>query len=244
MAPSRGTEPRPPLFAARRRFDPDDGDRWAGYVAWSGLSQLTEVVSLDTILCPVLPASLLPADWEHNVHADYQTFLFRSQAYLRARVAGEPRVNLLALLRNPSEGEVDAAALPGFRLAGFDLVDVHGDISALTNCGGFDRAFAGEAHAHRTEARGRYFETVYSPVRGPGGEVEAVAIITPTSTHKQVVLDAVGARDRRGFDSAREGRTRRGTSGCAARRTGSRIRRPTRIRRSPRRRLRRKLTFN
>jgi hypothetical protein len=143
VAPSRGTEPRPPLFAARRRFDPDDGDRWADYVAWSGLSQLTEVVSLDTILCPVLPPSLLPADWEHNVHADYQTFLFRSQAYLRARVAGEPRVNLLALLRNPSEGEVDAAALPGFRLAGFDLVDVRGDISALTNCGGFDRAFTG-----------------------------------------------------------------------------------------------------
>src|SRR5574340_827195 len=39
-----------------------------------------------------------------------------------------------------------------------------------------ERAFAGEAHTHRTEARGRHFETVYSPVREAGGEVVAVSI--------------------------------------------------------------------
>jgi hypothetical protein len=32
-------------------------------------------------------------------------------------------------------------SLPGFAFAGFDLVDVRGDISALTNCGGFDGVF-------------------------------------------------------------------------------------------------------
>jgi hypothetical protein len=31
--------------------------------------------------------------------------------------------------------------VPGFAFAGFDLVDVQGAISALTNCGGFDRHF-------------------------------------------------------------------------------------------------------
>lgn len=137
------TPPDAPLFAARRRFGPADGERWTGYLAWSGLRQLREVVSLDTMLCPPLPESLVPADWEHNVHADYRTSLFRSVDYLRSRVGGEQRVNLLALLPNPSADEIRRVSLPGFGFAGFDLVDVRGDVSALTNCGGFDRAFAG-----------------------------------------------------------------------------------------------------
>jgi len=31
----------------------------------------------------------------------------------------------------------------GFDLAGFELLDVHGDVSALTDCGGFPAVFAG-----------------------------------------------------------------------------------------------------
>jgi hypothetical protein len=61
--------------------------------------------------------------------------------YLRRRVAGEPNLNILAVLRSPSAVDLESVELPGFRLAGFDLLDVHGDVSALTNCGGFDEVF-------------------------------------------------------------------------------------------------------
>jgi hypothetical protein len=132
-----------PVFVAKRRFDPSAGERWAQYVAWSGLTQLTELVSLDEILCPTLPERLVPADWEYNVQADYLTSYFRSLDYLRQRVAREPEINLLAVLQNPSAGLVERVALPGFEFVGFDLLDVHGDVSALTNCGGFDEVFAG-----------------------------------------------------------------------------------------------------
>ncbi|HUR95683.1 MAG TPA: hypothetical protein VMY76_13955 [Gemmatimonadales bacterium] len=130
-----------PLYAARRRFGPDAGDRWARYVAWSRLPQLREVVSLDGMLCPALPESLIDADWEYNVHADYLTTYFRSLDYLRRRVGEEDGVNILGVMRNPSDAELARVSLPGFELAGFDVVDVHGDVSALTNCGGFDDVF-------------------------------------------------------------------------------------------------------
>jgi len=132
-----------PLFVAKRRFDAGAGELWTRYIAWSGLTQLIELVSLDEILCPTLPENLIPADWAYNVHADYQISYFRSLEYLRERVAGEPGLNILAVLQNPSSEDVEQLALPGFEFVGFDLLDIHGDVSALTNCGGFDEVFAG-----------------------------------------------------------------------------------------------------
>jgi hypothetical protein len=130
-----------PLFIAKRPFDPTVGTRWDRYVAWSGLHQLREVVSLDTMLCPTVPEQLTATDWEYNVHADYQVFFFRSLEYLRQRVAAEGPLNILAVLQNSTPADLAAVKLPGFDFAGFDVVDVHGDVSALTNCGGFDGVF-------------------------------------------------------------------------------------------------------
>lgn len=77
------------LFVAERCFDATAGERWNRYIAWSGLSQLSEVVSLDAVLCPTVPEELIAADWEYNVHADYKTSYFRALEYLRDRVASE-----------------------------------------------------------------------------------------------------------------------------------------------------------
>jgi hypothetical protein len=128
---------------AKRRFDHAAGERWTQYLAWSGLSQLAELVSLDEILCPTVPSQLVPEDWKYNVHADYHTSYFRSFQYLRERVAFERNLNLLGVLRNPTPQSLGAVSLPDFTLLGFDVVDVHGDISALANCSGFDDVFAG-----------------------------------------------------------------------------------------------------
>jgi PAS domain S-box-containing protein len=54
-----------------------------------------------------------------------------------------------------------------------------------------ERAFAGEAHAHRTEARGHHFETVYSPVRGEDGDVVAVSIRVADVTAREHAVAAL-----------------------------------------------------
>jgi hypothetical protein len=135
---------REPVFAARRRFGPHHGARWRDWVTWSGLTGVRELVTLDTMLCPEVPERLAAEDWEHNVHADYQIMHFRSLPYLARRVAGTPDLHLLALLSNPTAGDVARVGLPGFDFAGFEVLDVHGDVSALTNCRGFPGVFAPE----------------------------------------------------------------------------------------------------
>ena len=54
-----------------------------------------------------------------------------------------------------------------------------------------ERAFSGEAHTHRTEARGHHFETVYSPVRAAGGEVVAVSIRVADVTAREHAVAAL-----------------------------------------------------
>ena len=48
----------PVVYSAVERFDPVSGENWRKFVAWSGLTQLWEVVSLDCILCPSIFAEL------------------------------------------------------------------------------------------------------------------------------------------------------------------------------------------
>jgi len=55
------------------------------------------------------------------------------------------------------------------------------------------RAFSGEAHTHRSEARGYHFETVFSPVRGPCGEVAAVSVRVKDVTARENALAEIAA---------------------------------------------------
>jgi hypothetical protein len=130
------------LFTPVSRFDPKCGDAWTKYVAWSGLTHLKEVVSLDGIVCPAVIKELIDEDWQHNVQEDYKVFLFRDLDYLLRRVTDHDGVNFLAIMQNPTVDDVCSFSDPRFEFRGFDLVDVHGDISALVNCGGFAKAFS------------------------------------------------------------------------------------------------------
>lgn len=131
----------PVVYSAVRRFDPSVSEGWSKYIAWSGLTQLREVISLDGILCSTIFQELTAEDWQRNVQEDYKTHLFHNLDYVVRKAASDERVNILALLQNPTVDELRSFSDSRFEFRGFDLVDVHGDISALVNCGGFDRAF-------------------------------------------------------------------------------------------------------
>jgi len=130
-----------PWYIAVESFDPSWGDNWAGYFRGARLTQLVEVITLDCGLCPHLTHDLRPEDWQHNVHEDYATCFFHDLDYLLKRVAGIEKVNILAAVRNPSQECSHAFSDPRFVFKGYDLIDVEGATSALTNCGGFPLAF-------------------------------------------------------------------------------------------------------
>ncbi|QHT65551.1 hypothetical protein GXP67_02160 [Rhodocytophaga rosea] len=118
---------------------------WQGYIAWSNLRHVKEVITLDSTLGKnvVERDNLLDADF--LVWEDYIPHLYTSLAYLRSKLAGKDAAiyNLLAVTKEPTE-PCEALYLENFDFIGYDLLDVHGDVSALTNCGGFDNTFLPE----------------------------------------------------------------------------------------------------
>lgn len=133
-------------YALTETFDDRDGDTWVRYIEWSGLDHLEEVVSLDSMLCtsvikyeeiqnPDSPVIYGPLPMSSKLDYVFQKF---------DEIATSQRVNLLALQRCTDEGPPTENVPAGFSFVGFDLNEDGGSISALLNCGGFDKAFRGE----------------------------------------------------------------------------------------------------
>jgi len=133
----------PVIYAAVKRFDPACGEPWQKFIEWSGLTQLRQVISLDGILCPSIFRELTTEDWQHNVQEDFKTSYFHDLDYVLGKVAGDERVNVLAVIQEPAPAELVAFADPRFVWRGFDLIERSGEVSSLVNCGGFPKAFAG-----------------------------------------------------------------------------------------------------
>ena len=129
------------LFTARQRFIPSQATSWHSYIKFSGFTHITEVVTLDGILCPDLIENITDEDWAHNVQADYRLTWFTDLTYLRQRIdwrIGQDQ--LLAILEQPTR----VYEVPfNFEFCGFDILDDNDGNSVLTNCGQFPEQDAG-----------------------------------------------------------------------------------------------------
>ena len=67
---------------------------------------------------------------------------FTDLEYLLERAGDVTGRNLLCVYRNPKTDPSPPEGSRRFAFEGYDVVDVHGGISALTNCGGFPLVFA------------------------------------------------------------------------------------------------------
>jgi len=126
-----------PWFIAIQPFSPRDGEGWHKYVAWSGLTQLKELVSLD---CPRLLKGVREEYWPHIVQEDFQLHFFLDFDFLMAQVANIEEKNILCVFRNPTR-QPQAPSFANFHFLGYDLVERETSVSALTNCGGFPDVF-------------------------------------------------------------------------------------------------------
>ena len=127
------------LFTLRERFTSEMKERFDGYRSFSGFGHITELVTLDSVMCPDVITELRTEDWDHNVHEDFRTELFRDADYLLTRQKLDASMHqLIAALESPSATD----AVPfGFTLCGHDIMDSHFGISTLTNCGPIPQAF-------------------------------------------------------------------------------------------------------
>jgi hypothetical protein len=139
--PQDQPQPMIPWFVATEKFDKSDA-AWAKYIAWSGLEQLDEVVSLDASLSPTVLPDITAEYWNHIVNEDFMLHFFTDLDYLRAETASILRKNLLCVFRNPLTQPSYAQVPEGFEFVGYDLMEKDSGVSALMNCGGFPKAFS------------------------------------------------------------------------------------------------------
>jgi hypothetical protein len=130
-----------PWFIATERFGPANGEAWHKYVAWSGLAHLAEVASLDPMLCPRILGELRDDYWPHIVNEDFMLDFFIDLDFMMAQLSAAATMNILCVFRNPPAQPGRTRKSRQLRLPGYDLVDVQGSASALTNCGGFPDVF-------------------------------------------------------------------------------------------------------
>jgi hypothetical protein len=130
-----------PWYIATKTFTSRGGGSWQTYVAWSGLTQLDEVVSLDRMLCPTLLPEIRDEYWPHIVNEDFMLNFFVDLEFLLAQLSGTGERNLLCVYRNPPTPPRPCIGSVKFEFLGYDLVDVESGVSALTNCGGFPDVF-------------------------------------------------------------------------------------------------------
>ena len=130
-----------PWYIAVDSFSPTRLGVWQKYIEFSSLTQLKEVISLDSSLCPCAVRILNNEDSKHNIREEGMSDFFHDLDYLMKRTEQLKGINILAVVRNPQIDCEQAFDDPRFTFKGYDIADIRARMSSLTNCGGFPLAF-------------------------------------------------------------------------------------------------------
>ena len=129
-------------FIAVETFGPTHPG-WSNYLQFSGLNQLREIVGLDALLCPTVLEEIKEDDWGHIVNEDHLLSYYTDLPYLLERSQAIVDKQLLAVVLEP-ESEQRFRDVGDGEFGGYDLVERHTGVSALTNCQGFPESFAND----------------------------------------------------------------------------------------------------
>ena len=123
-------------------FSCDDGDKWDKYIEWSKISHVSEIISLDTMLCPSIIEDYTENDWKYQSEETDIHGLFTSFDYVIQCAKDAKHFQILAVLKEPNSENWKTKLPIDFIFKGYDLIDDETMISALTNCGGFPESFS------------------------------------------------------------------------------------------------------
>lgn len=110
------------------------------YQDWCKLYHVKEVVSIDGCLCPSI-FNYLEDEYNDRVIWFDNYIVTRDLEWLIELIADKAGYQILAVSKSPCFDSSCKFADERFGFMGYDMIDHHDDISALTNCGGLDKAF-------------------------------------------------------------------------------------------------------
>lgn len=134
-------------YTARNYFDPSVQKEfgWKEYTEWSKLTHLTELVSLDEGLNDLIfePDYENPSDLQFVI-TEKQTVrpFFNNLDYVLEKTKYLKHFNLLAIIQEPIIQQADLTSR--FEFIGYDLIEIAGYTSALSNSGNFYPSFVPE----------------------------------------------------------------------------------------------------
>ncbi len=144
-------------------------------MAWSGLTHLQEVISLDRLLngSTFKPDNNSQDDWGFIItDGGYITNFYTSPAFVLDKVEGQLCFNFIAAVKEPDE-QKNTVLGADFEFVGYELLDKEYGISVLTNCGGFDEIFQPKdirlvaVGASEPDKYNRRFSSIIRPCRTP-----------------------------------------------------------------------------
>lgn len=131
-------------YTALNTFDSTNktGFSWGDFINFSELTHLKELVSLDSNLnrLSFMPDLNAIEEWDYFITEQERVlFYFNSIDYVLEKVKDLQTFNLLAIVKQPTAQKADIAN--SYDFVGYDLIEIGGDTSALSNGGGFDETF-------------------------------------------------------------------------------------------------------
>lgn len=111
------------------------------YKEWSKLFHIRQVISLDCALCPSILVGDVKDDYRYLHGYDFYNDVLNDLDLLLDKIKGKKDIQILAVLREPKRDCVNILTDTRFGFYGYDLLEDFTRISALTNCGGFNKAF-------------------------------------------------------------------------------------------------------
>lgn len=135
------------LYTARGAYDSKNNEgklSWKKYLERSKLVHLEELVSLDGMLNENLvePDYDNADDWNCTHIVDKcPTDFFTTLNFVMKRMKITEKFNLLKVVVEPKE-DCEKIDLDGYEFVGYDLLDQDFNVSAITNCGGFNEIFS------------------------------------------------------------------------------------------------------
>jgi len=133
------------LHAARGVYN-SKNQGWDNYIGWSKLSHLKEVAGLDYML----NEDLVKVEEENNsyweqVHWGESSLsgLYKTSEFVLANIKFEEKFNFLTVIIAPDQ-DCNNIVMEGHDFLGYELLDLSFEVSALTNCGGFEESFSPE----------------------------------------------------------------------------------------------------
>jgi hypothetical protein len=129
----------PIWFTTREIFDMEsNAAAWEGYITWSKLKHLEELVTLDGILNgPTFQPNFENEADEIIIIDNKVTPLYKSIDYVKRKNSHLDYFNLLAVIKEPKKLK-QIQLERDFDFIGYDLIETEGEISALANCEGFE----------------------------------------------------------------------------------------------------------